>query len=61
MTFWGLCWILHCTNGGPGGSEATRKGFSRIGSGVAGDPYLGPTWFQLEASWKPLGATMGST
>ena len=47
--------------GGLGGSEATGKGFSRIGSGVAGDPDLGPTWFQLGASWKPLGATMGST
>ena len=47
--------------GGLGGSEDTGKGFSRIGSGVAGDPDLGPTWFQLGASWKPLGATMGST
>ena len=39
------------------------KGFGRawVGSGAAGDPDLGPTWVQLEASWKQLGATMRST
>ena len=51
------------TNGGLGGPEATGKGFGRawVGSGAAGDPNLGPTWVQLEASWRQLGATMGST
>ena len=48
---------------GLGGPEATGKGFGRawVGSGAAGDPDLGPTWVQLEASWRQLGATMGST
>ena len=51
------------TNGGLGGPEATGKGFGRacVGSGAAGDSDLGPTWAQLEPSWRQLGATMGST
>ena len=63
MAFWGLCWILWGTNDGLGGPEATWKGFGRawVGSGAAGDPDLGPTWVQLEASCRQLGATMGST
>ena len=63
VAFWGLCWILWGTNGGLGVSEATWKGFGRawVGSGAAGDLDLGPTWVQLEASWRQLGATMGST
>ena len=46
-----------------GGSEATGKGLGRAwaGSGAAGDPDLGPTWTQLEASWSQLGASMGPT
>ena len=45
-----------------GGPEATGKGFGRawVGSGVGGDPDLGPTWAQLESSWNHLGASMGS-
>ena len=63
MAFWGLCWILWGTNEGLGGPVATWKGFGRawVGSGAAEDPDLGPTWVQLEASWRQLGATMGST
>ena len=51
------------TNRGSGGPVATWKGFGRawVGSGAAGDPDLGPTWVQLEASWRQLGASMGST
>ena len=52
----GLSWFR-------GGPVATWKGFgrARVGSGAAGDPDLGPTWVQLETSWRQLGATMGST
>ena len=48
---------------GLGDPVATWKGFGRacVGSGAAGDPDLGPTWVQLEASWRQLGATMRST
>ena len=32
-----------------------------VGSCEAQMGDLGPTWVQLEASWRQLGATMGST
>ena len=63
MAFWGLCWILWGTNEGLGGPVATWKGVGRagVGSGAARDLDLGPTWGQLEATWRQLVATMRST
>ena len=39
--------------------EGVWKGLGWLGGGW--DPELGPTWVQLEASWRQLGATIGST
>ena len=48
---------------GSRGAVATWKAFERawVSSGAAGDPDLGPTWVQPEASWRQLGATVSST
>ena len=48
---------------GWGGQEATGKGSGRdlVGSGVAGEPEIGPTWTQLEPSWSQLGPNTGPT
>ena len=61
--FWIQCWILWGTNGGLESSEATCQRFGRawVGSRTAGDLDLGPTWVQLEASWRQLGTNMDST
>ena len=52
VAFGNQCWILWGTNEGLRYPVATWKRFGKawVGSGPAGDPDLGPTWVQLEAS-----------